>query len=185
MQAEGRLDAAQAELGLRRERLVKLKSLFVDGHARQEEILRAEAEVAVAEANVRTAREDLLTRKLEYDKLRIQYERRTVRTPVAGVVTMVHKQPGEFVAPNKPDVVTLVDLDSLLANFTVMGPQAEKMHVGDKIKVFIAAGNLTTEGLVEFVAPVTDAESGTVRVKIRIENSAGRFRSGERCKIRI
>jgi multidrug efflux pump subunit AcrA (membrane-fusion protein) len=42
-----------------------------------------------------------------------------------------------------------------------------------------------TRGTVEFISPITDAESGTVLVKVRVANPHGRFRSGERCKIRV
>ncbi len=185
MPATGRLDAARADLPMRQERLGKLQSLRVEGHARQEEVDRARSEVAVAEANVRTAQEDLVTRRLEYDKIKTQIARRTVRAPIAGVVTTLHKDQGEFVAPNNPDVLTLVQLDPLLANFTVTSPQAGKLRVDQKLEVrFLASGRKTT-GTIEFIAPVTDAESGRVRVKVRIENPDGRLRSGERCQIRV
>ncbi len=180
MQSKGRLDAARAELDLRQERLAKLRSLRIDGHARQEEVDRAEAEVEVGEANLRTAQEELLTRKLEYEKIKTQIDRRTVRAPISGVVTTLHRQQGEFVAPNSPDVLTLVQIDTLLANFTVMSPEAAKLRKGQKIKLRIVNG-AETQGVVEFIAPVTDAESGTVRVKVRIANPDGRVRSGERC----
>lgn len=183
MNAEGRLDAALAELRLRKERLEKLAPLRIEGHARQEEVDRAQAEVEMSEANVRTAREDLLNRKLEYQKIKVQLERRTVRAPVAGVVTTLHKQIGEFVAPNNPDVLTLVELDALLANFTVMSQQAKTLGVDQPIQVVFPASGHEATGYVELIAPVTDAESGTVRVKIRLDNSDGRLRSGERCRI--
>jgi hypothetical protein len=38
-------------------------------------------------------------------------------------------------------------------------------------------------GQVEFVSPVTDAESGTVRVKVLLKNTDGQYRSGVRCEI--
>lgn len=183
MQAEGRLDAALADRQLRQDRYAKLESLRVDGHARQEEVDRAATELAVAEANVRTAREDRLTKKLEYERIKVQLERRTIRAPVAGVVTKLHKQVGEFVAPNNPDVLILVQLDPLLANFTMMSDQAPQLSEGQKIKVRLLSGNTEVLGVVEFIAPTTDAESGTIRIKVRIENPAGRLRSGERCKI--
>ncbi len=185
MQAEGRLDAALADLHLRQERLAKLESLRAEGNARQEELDRATSECAVSEANVRTAREDRLTKKLEYERIKIQLDRRTVRAPVAGVITKMHKQLGEFVAPNSPEVLTLVQLDPLLANFTVMSEQAPQLITGQEIEVQLLPENAKSIGIVEFVAPTTDAESGTVRVKVRIENTAGRQRSGERCKIQL
>lgn len=185
MNATGRLNAAQAELSLRRERFSKLESLRIEGHAREEEVRRAEGDMAVAESNVRAVQEELLTRKLEHDKLKIQYERRTIHSPFSGVVTTLHKQPGEFVAPNKPELLVLVELDFLLANFTMLTTQAQTLRVGNKLPVSFPTSSATASGIVEFIAPVTDAESGTVRVKVRIPNPDNRFRCGERCKIRL
>lgn len=183
MQAKGQLDAAIAELNLRKARQGKLKSLLNDGYARQEEFDRASTEVEVARANVLTAREELLNRKLQHAKIKVQLDRRTIRAPIAGVVTTLHKQMGEFVAPNNPDVLTIVELDPLLANFTVSSLQAELLQYDQPITVLFTTNGLETTGYVESISPVTDAESGTVRIKIRVENPAGRFRSGERCRI--
>jgi len=185
MLSEGRLDGARAELVMRQERLAKLQSLRVDGHARQEEVDRAQSELGVAEANVRSAQQDLIARKLEYKKIKTQIDRRTIRAPFAGVVTTFHKERGEFVALNDAAVLTLVDLNSLLANFMVLSPQAANMNLGQEIAVHFPASGLETHGTVEFISPITDAESGTVRVKIRVDNPQRVFRSGERCKIWI
>lgn len=185
MQAEGRLDAASAELRLRKQRQENLQSLRGEGHARQEEVERARSETAVAEANVRSAREDLEIKRLEYERIKTQLERRTVRSPIAGVVTMLHKEQGEFVAPNNPDILSLVELDPLLANFSLMRPDAEALSVGQKVQIRFPGGNREVEGVVEFVAPVIDAESGTVRVKVRVSNTERRLRSGERCTLRL
>ncbi len=185
MNTRGRLDAARADLQMRRERLTKLRSLRIEGHARQEEVDRAVSEVAVAEANVLTAQEDLLSRRLEYDKIRTQIARRTVRAPISGVVTTLQKVAGEFVAPNSPEVLTMVCIDTLLANFTLLNSQAAQIRPGQEVKVrFHDSGSVAT-GKVDYISPVTDAESGTVLVKIRIDNAQGRYRSGERCMIRI
>ena len=184
MQAEGRLDAARADLQMRRERLEKLEPLRIQGHARQEEVDRAAAEVTVAEANLRTAQEDLVTRRLEYEKTKTQIARRTVRAPITGVITEMHKDVGEFVAPNSPDLLMLVQLDQLLANFTLTSAQAAKLQLDQEIKIRFS-GVLRTTGVVEFISPVTNAESGLVLVKLRIENAKNRFRSGERCKMRL
>lgn len=185
MHAKGQLHAAIAELSLRQKRLDKLDALHSEGHARQEEIDRARSEVEVARANVLAAKEELLTRKLEHQRMKIQLQRRTVCAPVAGVISTLHKQVGEFVAPNNPDVLTLVELDSLLANFTVTSPQAEKMSIDQQFTILFPASSLKTTGLVEMIAPLTDAESGTVRIKLRVDNPEGRFRSGERCHISL
>lgn len=185
MNAEGRLDAAMADAVMRQDRLEKLRALRLEGHARQEEVDRASAEFAVANANVRTAQEDLVARRLEYEKVNAQISRRTVRSPMSGVVTTLHKRAGEFVAPNSPDVLTIVQIDVLLANFTMTGPQASKLSVDEKVNVRFSISGKEAMGTVDFISPVTDAESGTVLVKIRVPNSDSRFRSGERCRVQI
>jgi len=185
MLAQGELDAAQADLELKQLRLDKLIPLRREGHARQEEVDRARSEVAVAEANVRSAREANLTRKLEYKKIETQITRRTIRAPISGVVTVVHKDQGEFVSPASPDVLTLVRLDPLLANFTMMSPEAATLEEGQPVEVRFLANDLTANGVIDFIAPVTDAESGTVNVKVHVDNRDGQFRSGERCRISL
>ena len=185
MNAKGRLDTTLADLELKSSRYEKLKQLRADGHARQEEVDRAATELAVAEGQVVTAREDLLIKKLEFDKLQTQLERRSIRCTADGVVAALHKNEGEFVAPNDPEVLTLVELDPLIAVFSIMHPLADRLKVHSTIKVRFPESKDTVKGTIEFISPVTDFESGTVRVKIRVDNSDGRYRSGERCVIDI
>ncbi len=185
MEARGRLDSALAELQLKQERLSKFEDLRIGGHARQEEVDRARAEVQVAEANLRSAEEDVLIRKLEYEKIKAQLDRRTIRSPIAGVVAKLHKEEGEFVAPNTPDILTLVELDPLVASFSVLSPLAQQIHAGQAIAIHFPDGGRSARGVVEFISPVTDAESGTVRVRLRIANPNGEYRSGEHCLIRV
>ena len=41
------------------------------------------------------------------------------------------------------------------------------------------------KGAIDFISPVTDAESGTVRVKVRIDNPQNKYRSGQRCALQL
>lgn len=185
MNAAGRLDAARAELELTKQRLEKIQSLGQSGHARQAELHRASKEHKVAEANLRSVTEEMETRRLEHQRLLTQLDRRIIRAPVSGIVTDLHKQLGEFVAPNKPDVVTLVQLDTLMANFALIGTQAEHLRIGQEIQLDFVESSKTVSGEVFFISPITDAESGTVLVKIAINNADGNVRSGARCTIQL
>ncbi|WP_182867610.1 efflux RND transporter periplasmic adaptor subunit [Stieleria mannarensis] len=185
MNAQGRLDAAKAEVELTSARLEKIESLRKSGHARQAELHRAAKEYKVAEANLRSVVEEMETRRLEHDRLLTQMSRRVIHAPVTGIVTELHKEPGEFVAPNKPEVITLVQLDTLLANFALLGSQAEQLTTGQEIELQFPESGQTTSGKVHFISPVTDAESGTVLVKIAIGNADGSIRSGARCAIQL
>ncbi|QEF97027.1 Macrolide export protein MacA [Stieleria maiorica] len=185
MNAQGRLDAAKAEVELTSARLEKLESLRKSGHARQAELHRAAKEFKVAEANLRSVVEEMETRRLEHDRLLTQMRRRVIHAPVTGIVTELHKEPGEFVAPNKPEIITLVQLDTLLANFALLGSQAEQLTTGQEIELQFSESGQVTSGKVHFISPVTDAESGTVLVKIAIDNADGMIRSGARCAIQL
>ena len=181
LELRGRHESATAEAELRRQRLQKLESLHGTGHARREEVERAKADFAIAKAQVLVAEEELLLRKLEYDRTAIQVQRRIILAPVSGVVAIILKEPGEFVAPTDPHLLRLVQLDELLATFSVPSNSAERLTVGSKARV--ALHGRVVEGILDRIAPLTDAESDTVRVRIRIDNKSGEFRSGQRCSL--
>ncbi len=184
MQAEGRLQSVRADVELKRSRLEKLLQIQSEGFARQEEVDRAQTELNVAEANVRTAIEDLASKKLEHDRIQTQIRRRTILAPIDGIVTDLHKEQGEFVAPNTPEVVTLVQVDLLLANFTLTNLQAQSLKIGGQYPVTFS-DSVETKGIVEFISPVMDAESGTILVKLRVQNSEAQYRSGQDCRVRL
>lgn len=184
MKAEGRLLSIQADLQLRESRLSKLREIRHEGFARQEEVDRAEMELEVAKANLHAAKEDVTAKQLEHKKALAQLGRRTIYSPIDGTVTVRHRDRGEFVAPNAPEIVTVAQLDVLLANFTLTGKQAATVKKGDSVTVAFSDGD-DAQGTVEFIAPVMDAESGSVLIKVRIDNSHQGYRSGQRCRLRL
>jgi RND family efflux transporter MFP subunit len=185
MRAQSTLNAAQVELEMRRERWEKLNALRVQGHARQEEVDRAYADVEIAEARVLSAKELMEVKRLEHEKAKVQLARRAITAPLAGIVSVVRKDEGEFVAPNDPYVLEIVALDPLLATFSVPSPDAARLRHDDTVTVYVDGADQLVKGQVETISPVTDAESGTTRIKVRIANPAGQYRSGERCTLKL
>jgi RND family efflux transporter MFP subunit len=183
MESLGNLQSAQADVQLKRDRLTKIEELRAGEWARQEELERSRTELAIAEARLVAVREELELRRLEHEKSKVQLERRTVRSPIDGVVTKRFKDEGEYAAPNDPTLFTVVQLDRLLAVFSVPSPAARELRIDQKVHVAFPGIATPAEGIVEFISPVTDAESGTVRVKVRIENPKQDYRSGERCSL--
>lgn len=180
-QARGQLDSAQAEFRLRADRLEKLEELLAHNHASREEVERATAEKDIAQARVLAAEEALEVKELEYARIKAQLERRQIVSPANGVVHRVHKEIGEFVAPTDPIVLTIVQLDPLLATFAVPVSQASQLTDGQTIRIRFESSKATVNGSVKFVSPVVDAQSGTVTVRVEFPNTEGRHRSGERC----
>jgi RND family efflux transporter MFP subunit len=185
MEAIGTLNSAVAELQLRKDRLESFLALRAKEYARQEEVDRARAELAIAEAKLLTVQEDLAIKKLEYEKIKAQVERRIIRAPADGAITKLFKDEGEYAAPNDPTLFTLVQLHRLLAVFSVPSQAAQRIENEQPVSISFPDLPSPAKGIVEFVSPVTDAESGTVRVKVRIDNLQASYRSGERCTLEL
>ncbi|NND99288.1 MAG: efflux RND transporter periplasmic adaptor subunit, partial [Pirellulaceae bacterium] len=131
--ARGRLLSAQAEVQLRTTRLQKLRELQHNGFGRKEEVERAVTDLDIALAELQSVEEDLADKTLQYQKLDAELRRRVIYSPLDGYVSARLKEPGEFVAPNEPNVVTVVELDPLLAKFSMKRKLARNMAVGQSV----------------------------------------------------
>lgn len=178
---KGRFEVAQAERTLRRFRVERLELLRTKGHAHQEEILRAQADLEVAEANLRIAEEQQRIDALEWKRAEALLERRNVCSPCDGLVVLVHKEPGEFVASTAPAVVTLVQIDKLRVIFAMSTAEARQVTAWQEVQVSFPDTNSKATAVVESVSPVTDPESGTVRVRVLLDNSKGQHSCGVKC----
>ena len=181
-QGEGTLKSANAELRMQEERFEKILGLQERRHASQTEVDRAKAQLEIAEAKVESVQDDLRVRQLEMKRIEAQLEQRRLRAPIDGVVTHVFKEVGEFVSPTDPKVLKVVQLNPLRVIFSVPQDQTTKLKVDEAVPVII--GEEEVEGVIEFVSPTADAQSGTCRVKIKIENPELKFASGVACYLK-
>lgn len=183
--ARGRVESATAEHNLRKTRLARLEELRATGHATQEEVDRATADLALAEGNLLTAREQQRIDELEYKKAQALVERRNLRSPIAGVVIKIDKREGDFVGGSGTPVLTIMQLDPLVVVFAVPRAQAETLRAGQKLRLVLPETNEKATGQAEFVSPVIDGDSQTVRVKVVIPNPDGKYTSGARCTLEL
>ncbi len=182
-EAVGQIRTAEAELKLRSTRYSKLMELKQRGHATAEEVTVADSEKEVAAAKLLQAKEALKVRQLEYDRILAQIERRLIRSPVNGVVTNVFREPYEFVSYAEPVVMTVVQLDPIVAVFTLSPSEARELKLGKELSVKLNSSKQPARGVVSYISPVLDAESGTLKVKVKIDNPSGKYRSGDRCTL--
>lgn len=178
------LTGAEHLLAKRKSILNRLRVLKAKGHASDSEIIRAEMELSIAEAKRMAAKEDMVVREIEMRRAAVELERRSIRTPFAGVVSKIHRHPGEFLSPISPEVVTIIQTDRLLAKFNVPSSKVSMIEVGATHQLELADGTIV-DAVVEQVGVFTDAQSGTVQVKLVIDNSNGRIRSGESVRLNI
>lgn len=179
--AKGRVNSAQADVRLRSERGEKLKLLLDRKLATQEEFDRSLVEKEVSEAQLLAVQEELLVRGLEYDRIQVQLEQRNVRSPIDGVVIKVHRDVGEFVSVNDPVIATVVQLDPLIATYSVPSLLSKEIKPNVEVHMLVGDGRLPAKGVVDYIAPVIDAQSGTILIKVRVPNPKNVYRSGEKC----
>lgn len=167
LQAE--LEIAQAEAKLQETRQKKLTELAAANRSSPEELDRARTDLTIKQAQVR--------------KIEALVENRTMRSPVAGVVSEIKRDPSESVSAASPHVLTVVQVDKLIANLYLPPAKAAAFKAGDSTRLRLLDEQITADAKVEFVSPVTDAASGTTRVKFVIDNTDGKHRSGGRCTL--
>ena len=178
-----RTGAAQA-LQKREVIVRKLRQMQQRGHASESELIRADMELSIAESKYQISVEEAAVREIEAKRAAVQLERRTVRAPFPGLIAKIHSREGEFLSPLHPEVCTIVQVDKLLATFNIPSSDAEKFHAGDEFELRLANGQ-TVSAEVYQIGVETDSQSGTVEIKLVIDNSDYRIRSGEIVSISI
>ena len=176
--------AAQATVEKRRTVANRLRELTAKGHARESELMRAELELSIAEAKLLSTREEKVVHDIEQRRAQVLLDRRRIKAPFDGVIAVVHRQEGEFLSPLRPEIATLVQVERLLATFMVPSSQVRQFEVGTSYEIELESGQLV-EGKVHSVGVMTDAQSGTVELKLVIENPNNEYRSGEICSLKI
>lgn len=184
-EALGRLRSAEAELEMRVDRLKKIQQLVERRHASQEELARAASQVEIAKAQVIAVQEELAVKSAEYNRIQAQINQKRIKSPIDGVVTRVFKDAGEFVSASDPTIVKVVQLSQLKVEFSVPASAAREFKPGQRITLEVGRERQERPGVVEYVSPTTDAQSNTVRVKIRVDNQSGLMRGGDTCWLAI
>ncbi len=163
-QLDAELDIAKIQAELQRTKVERLEELARSQRAAKEELDRSRADLKIREAEIR--------------KIQAAIETRTMRSPVNGVVTEIKRDPSEAVSLSNPHVLTVVQIDRLIVNLFLPPFRAEKLRLGGSATLLLGEKAQQVPAIVEFISPVTDAASGTVRVKFVMNNAEGKLRSG-------
>lgn len=175
------VSGAKIDNDTNRKRYEKLQTMLEQGHANPAEVEKAEAEFLTSQASLEIAEEKKKEFQLEVDRINAEIERNIIRAPISGVITEVHCRPGEFIATNERKLVTIVCVDKLKVKFYLFDKDASKLAPNCKVRLRIGDAKDEIIGVVSYVSPVIDPESGTARVDVVIQNNDNTFRSGKVC----
>lgn len=179
--SDSRIDAAQATFEIKKQRYNKLKPMLEKGHANPAEVEKSLGELEEAKAELQIAKEKQIEFQLESERIKTEIETRTIRSPFDGIVTEVHCRPGEFVASEQRQLFTVVKLDQLRVRFYLLSKTVDSIQVNQTVSLSIGHQHKPIQGVIEYIAPIVDPESGTIRVDVLIDNQDQAYRSGTNC----
>lgn len=162
------LNIAMEQVRLRKLRFDKIQELWDAGHIAIEEFERTKADLYIDEEKAR--------------RIEAQIENRTLRAPFDAIVVEVKQELSESVSSASTHVLTVVQLDRLQVDIHMPPEHASQFRSG-KETTLVLDGHEKVTAKVDFVSPVIDAASNTVRVKFSIPNDEGKFRSGVRSRL--
>ncbi|SNS75377.1 MULTISPECIES: efflux RND transporter periplasmic adaptor subunit [unclassified Azospirillum] len=175
-----RLEATRQRRDILEGLLNSARSLYKgSGSISETELRRTELEYLEAAAAVRSLEADRARSGVEYDIAKSDFDRRTVTSPINGVVVSVMVDTGERVRRDDA-VVRVVDQSICIFTVNVEEPFARAIKLGDKGRVEVMSGEqvIPVEARVTFVSPVADPASGLVKMKLEFANPDGRVRPG-------
>ncbi len=147
-----------------------------------QDVDQSKTQTRIAELEVRQAKDNKHIAGLEYRRARAVLRRRTIRSPLKGVVMERFKSVGEYVE-NEP-LFRIAQLDPLHVEVIVPVDYLGRIVPGMRAEVTSdLAGYATYVATVERVDRVADAASGTYGVRLVLSNPDYEIPAGLRCRL--
>ncbi len=187
LRAEGEtgVRSARAQAEYRRKELDRLADLRSSNSIPQREFATAEVESKLADIAVDTAVMEQEMAQIEYEQAKSRLNRRSIRSPVEGIVVDVTMQPGEYVH-EQATMMTIAEVNPLYVEMFMPVSEYDKVQKGMEAEVRPEApigGVHNAE--VAVVDNVFDAASRTFRVRLVLPNEGYDLPAGLRCSVRF
>jgi HlyD family secretion protein len=112
------------------------------------------------------------------DLARSTYENTKILAPISGIVARRSIDPGEMAQPGVP-LLVLVQMNQVKVEASVPQEQINQVKVGAAVDVKVdSLDGKTLKGTVEFVSPISDPNSSSFPIKVRVDNKDGALRAG-------
>jgi RND family efflux transporter MFP subunit len=184
----------QSEMRATEERVRISRTLYDDarrvfertGSISRDELMRLEADYQAAFGRLEQLKAQKEREKIEHQGAVQEKQMRQLVAPVAGVVTKVDIEVGEWAKPGEP-LVRLVDASTLVYKGNLPLQAVGSLRVGQAVPVVVedVGRQVQVPARVSFVSPVADAASGLVEVRAEIANPGSRLRPGSKAVLRL
>lgn len=182
---ESAIKAGEARLALSMRNHSRSEGMFQKALIPADKMDEAETTRRLAEASLQEATDNRRLAEIELRRATAELTRRTIHSPITGVVVARLLSPGEY-AHNEQPVLKLAQLDPLRVEVFAPVDLLYRITVGQQAEVFPQApvhGTYTAR--VTVVDRVVDAASGTFGVRLELPNRDYRLPAGLKCRIRF
>jgi RND family efflux transporter MFP subunit len=179
--AEGRLITARAEVAFYQRKLELLSAMRKKNQANELEEERARVDLRMAEGRLQGEMDDRRVLQLQVARLEEQLSERIIRAPISGVVVKLHKEVGEFVAANTPQVIRIADVSRFKAIFYLTDQEVRELPSDKRIRVRLSNGQ-AVNAFFDYVLPFANDESGLIEMQVLIDNPKNDV-LGSRCQL--
>lgn len=168
---ESQLAAMEAQVGLARSNLTRVRTLRTDGNVAQADLDAAEAAVKQYEANANT--------------IRATIEKKTIRAPFAGRLGIRQINLGQYMDTGKP-IVSLQSLAPVYADFSLPQQELAKLKTGLPVRlVSDTYPGQRFEGVLTAINPDLDAVTRSVGLQATFANADERLRPGMFARVEV
>jgi RND family efflux transporter MFP subunit len=181
---KGEVEAREASLELGRSRNNRVSQLFERETLSLDLREQAETEAKIARLELLAAREDKRLASLELEQARQALKRRSIRTPISGVVVDRLMSPGEVVDEDR--ILTIAQIDPLRVEVILPSAMFGRFPAGSRAAVTPEfPGDQVHVASVSIVDRVIDAASGTFGVRLELSNPNQKIPGGLHCQVRF
>lgn len=178
------LKSRQAALELKKRRSDRAARLYASNALSLDLRDEIATEADLARFELEQAADENRLAKLEYQQVLERLKRRTIRSPISGVVIERMMSPGEVV--DDEVILRLAQLDPLRVEVVLPAASFGSVHAGMKAAVIPEIpGDQVQMGKVTIVDRVIDAASGTFGARLELPNPDVSIPSGLHCQVRF
>ncbi len=184
VEMDARVKNRRVRLDYAGRRLDRSEGLFRENVNSEQDVDEVRSARRLAETELLEAQEAQKLSRFELARAQAALDRRTLKSPVNGVVVRRIISPGEYADP--PQVLVIAQINPLRVEVFAPVSMLGQVNVGETAQIFPEppVGGAYT-ATVTVVDPVVDAASGTFGIRLELPNDDQSLPAGLRCKVRF
>lgn len=140
---------------------------------------------AVTDFDLRNAALKMDMSAAKVENVRAQLEKKSIISPISGIIEKKHVEKGEFISPGMP-VASIIDISSVKVEAAIAEKDLSYFRKGAEAEIFFNAyEGEVFKGKVDYLSPDVDRMAGTFSIEINLDNREKRLKPGMMARVRL